>query len=168
MGSVLKDHTGVRFGKIVIAWPVGKVRKIPCWLAFCDCGIFFIVRSGNLSGNRTQSCGCARYESLLKRNFKHGHSKRKNNSPEYRTWANMIQRCSNLENAYYGGRGITVCDRWKNSFEDFLKDMGPKPKGQRGLRPEYSIERRNVNGNYDPTNCYWATLTQQAANRRPR
>jgi hypothetical protein len=168
LGDTLKDHTRRRFGKITVAWPVGYVGKKPrpSWLAFCDCGIFFVVRAANLSGNRTQSCGCARKETLARVNFKHGHSVRGLMSPEYHAWANAIQRCSNLEDTCYGGRGIKVCDRWLGSFELFLEDMGPRPKGSHGLRSEYSIERRDVNGNYDPENCYWATIAEQNANKR--
>jgi hypothetical protein len=169
MGDVLKDHTGRRFGKIIIAWPVGhdgKDRR-PRWLAFCDCGNFFTVRAGNLTKNRTRSCGCARKETMVRINYRHGHNVRGKTSPEYRTWGNMVQRCSDLNDPYYGGRGIKVCERWRLSFQDFFADMGPKPKGKRGLRSEYSIERRDVNGNYEPDNCYWATIDEQCANRRP-
>jgi hypothetical protein len=166
MGDVLKDWTRTKTGKVTISWPVGKIGKadVVCWLAFCDCGNFFIVRNCNI--RRTASCGCARRESLIKRNFKHGHSIRGEFTPEYMTWNNMLWRCSNLEDPYYGGRGITVCDRWKNSFEAFLQDMGFRPKGMHGLRSEYSIDRKDVNGNYEPSNCHWATVEEQAANRR--
>jgi hypothetical protein len=170
LGDQLKDYTNVRFGKIVLAWVVGHVgrgrERRASWLAFCDCGTFFIVRANNLTRNKTQSCGCARKETLSRIKFKHGHTANGIISAEYRVWANMIQRCSNLEDPYYGGRGIRVCNRWKKSFEKFIKDMGPKPEGRRGLRSEYSIERREVNGNYEPNNCYWATIDEQALNKR--
>jgi len=169
LGDTLKDWTGVRFGKIVVAWPVGHhMSKKPraSWLAFCDCGTFFVVRANNLSGGRTASCGCARRESLIKRNFKHGHTTGKKFTAEYSTWANMLCRCLNLSNPYYGGRGIKVCERWLNSFEAFLEDMGPRPKGQNGFRAEYSIDRKNNDGNYEPGNCVWATRKEQSNNRR--
>ena len=82
--------------------------------------------------------------------------------PEYRVWLNMIQRCCNVNNPSfpdYGGRGITVCDSWKSSFENFFSDMGPRSS------PEHSIERRDVNGHYEPGNCYWATTAEQARNK---
>jgi hypothetical protein len=85
------------------------------------------------------------------------------NTSEYKSWAAMIQRCTNTNNdryIRYGGRGITVCDRWLNSFEAFYEDMGSKPG------PDYSIERRENNGNYEKNNCYWATKEEQANNKR--
>lgn len=84
----------------------------------------------------------------------------KKDYPEiYQIWHGMIYRCRDSRNRNYGGRGITVCNRWKNSFSDFVKDMGPRPKG-------FSIDRINTNGNYEPSNCRWATQTTQANNTR--
>lgn len=86
----------------------------------------------------------------------HGKSK----TPEYRTWAAMRHRCSNLKDRNYGGRGITVCERWLHSFAAFYADMGPRPSAG------HSIDRVNNDGNYEPSNCRWATRLQQASNRR--
>lgn len=82
---------------------------------------------------------------------------------EYAAWAAMIQRCTNPKNPrwkYYGARGISICKRWRHSFENFLTDMGKKP------RPELTLDRKDNNGNYEPSNCWWATWSQQNNNRR--
>ena len=99
---------------------------------------------------------------LVRLNTKHGHAKRGQVSATYVTWQSMIRRCTDPQNiryALYGGRGITVCPRWRNSFEDFLADMGPRPVGR-------SIDRINVDGNYEPNNCRWATDSEQRRNKR--
>jgi hypothetical protein len=97
--------------------------------------------------------------------LKHGHACRHPRSSEYNCWGSMIARCTNPNDPgwkNYGGRGIRVCERWRNSFENFLADMGLKPS------PGLSIERVENDGNYEPGNCRWATRKEQRANQRPR
>lgn len=133
------------------------------WLCLCDCGKHKIIWQANLRLGRSRSCGCIRSEqgaarfAVTKRT--HGMSA----SVEYKTWASMINRCTNTmaENfTLYGGRGITVCETWRASFEAFFADMGPRPSAR------HSIERTNNEAGYSPGNCVWALPAQQANNRR--
>lgn len=153
--------SGKRFGRlVVIKQDEGKHHK-PHWLCRCDCGVEIIVSGSHLRGGITQSCGCLRSEVLIERSTKHGGY----GTPEYNSWCAMIQRCTNpkkIDYENYGGRGITICERWRDNFEYFLSDMGYRPG------PEYSIDRIDVNGNYEPLNCRWATAKEQRANQRPR
>lgn len=133
----------------------GKVK----WDCICICGNTLTTSGGNLRTGDTRSCGCLEYDMLVLRNLKHGKSK----TSEYTIWKGVIRRCYNKNDTfyhYYGGRGIAVCDSWRNSFESFLKDMGERPT------ITHSIDRRDNNGNYEPENCYWATKKQQGSNKR--
>lgn len=126
----------------------------------CDCGNTTTIKPHIFLRKNDFSCGCLRSELVRERVFIDGRKKLK----EYRTWSYMKQRCYNPNNNRYhryGGRGIVVCERWKDNFLNFYNDMGPKPKG-------LTLDRINNNDNYEPSNCKWATYLQQANNRAQR
>lgn len=159
------DLTGKKFNKLsVLKREINIKYKYPMWLCKCDCGNKKMVSSHNLLRNHTKSCGC-----LLKKNkgiIKHKHAKKGKVSRTYITWQSMNSRCNNPNNTiykYYGKHGIKVCKRWSNKnpkgFQNFLEDMGERPKGQ-------SIDRVNNDGNYNPKNCKWSTSKEQCRNRR--
>jgi hypothetical protein len=146
------DLIGKRFGRLlVIAYAGG--RK---WSCVCDCDARSIIDARSLRRGDTKSCGCLRRDRLTK----HGMC----GTPEYQSWRGMRKRCFDPGQVYYkdyGGRGITICEEWL-SFEGFFADMGERPTG-------CSLDRIDPNGNYEPSNCRWATDYQQATeNRRPR
>lgn len=128
----------------------------------CVCGREADVRTDGLNTGKSQGCLPCRNKNNG-RPIQHGDAKRSRMAPEYKSWAGAIQRCTNPNDAAYanyGGRGIKVCDRWLESYENFLADMGRKPNSR------HSIDRINNDGNYEPGNCRWATAYQQRHNRR--
>lgn len=162
-----KDATGLRFGRLTVIGEAEKYVslqgvKLRRVRAVCDCGTEITTNLGSLKGGITASCGCYRAELALS-SVKHGDARAKLQTREYVAWANMISRCENPNvDRYpvYGGRGIKICERWRNSFPAFLEDMGRKPSR------EHSIDRKDVNGNYEPGNCRWATPDVQANNKQ--
>lgn len=148
----------------VIETPGGTRRTR--WSCRCDCGVEKVVRGQDLVNGLIKSCGCFRDESTKARFTTHGHggsvNKSQPQSREYRAWAGAKKRCTNQKESHwkdYGGRGILMCDRWLNSFEAFLADMGTCPNG-------FEIDRIDVDGNYEPNNCRWISHRDQAVNKR--
>jgi hypothetical protein len=154
------DMTGKRFGKLVVIERHGSCsNRHYTWLCKCDCGKKSIVIGGKLRDGSTRSCGCLRDEVRTSGNTTHG----KWNTPEWKAWNNIIQRCTNQNSpAYrnYGGRGISVCSEWRHSFDKFYTDMGKRPSSK------HSIDRIENNGNYEPNNCRWTTEKVQQNNKR--
>ena len=153
------DLVGQRFGRLIVIRFDGRDKwRKSYWLCRCDCGKEKIIGGNNLRSGNTKSCGC-----LAKNNaLKHGHTIKGKGTRTYESWHSMIQRCTNPKDKRYkdyGGRGITVCERWLNSFPNFLEDMGDRPKG-------HQIDRMNNDKGYHKSNCLWVTPKQNSRNRR--
>lgn len=155
---------GDAFGRLTVIAEAEKRPEGRYFQCECRCGNVRTVRRYLLWSGRTQSCGCFGRERVIKAKTAHGAATGGGETPEYGAWHQMIQRCCNPSHhghAHYGGRGITICDRWRNSFPSFLADMGLRPSSG------HSIDRfPNNDGNYEPGNVRWATLSEQARNKR--
>jgi len=150
---------GKKFGRLTVLEEDGRANGQIVWRCRCDCGNFASIRGHALRKLTSTSCGCVRRE-LSRRMGQRTAKHHRSTSTVYWRWKNMLNRCRDPENRYfdrYGGRGISVCDRWQ-IFENFFADMGDPP-------PETYLERRNNDGNYEPSNCYWASRQEQDLNK---
>lgn len=159
MGRPLIDLTGQRFGQLRVVERDKTAGRHVKWVCACDCGATSSTYTNYLLKGLTRSCGHLRAEAKTI----HGHKTRgEKASPTYYSWKSMKWRCTNTapkDWKHYGGRGIGVCERWVNSFEMFLADMGERPEG-------HTLDRIDNDKGYEPGNCRWATPAQQRNNRR--
>lgn len=155
---ILKDLTGLTFGRLTVLRRIHfEGSKKTRWECQCSCGVVVPILSDSLVKGHTKSCGCLQRELVARRMSTHGLSK----SRSYQVWIDMMKRCHNPRSPKwknYGGRGIKVCTRWR-TFKTFLADMGERPEG-------LTLERKNNNKGYSPSNCKWATNSEQQNNRQ--
>lgn len=164
MAKNIPDISGTKFGKLTVLSFYGRKKSLKYWNCVCECGSVKEYLQTSLSAGTSKSCGCTRMKKMKEASLivltKHGKTSN-GNSKIYRTWANMVTRCTNPKASnwkYYGGRGIKVCDKWR-TFINFYNDMGDCPDG-------LTLDRIDVNGDYKKSNCRWADWETQCKNKR--
>ena len=165
MGS-FKDITGRVYGRLTVIERVendkhGQAR----WKCLCDCGNYTVAVTSELNRGNVRSCGCLSREISKKVNFKHGFK----NTRLYRVWDSMKKRCYNPNSQgykYYGGKGITICDEWKNNFKSFHDWAFANGYDENAEYMKCTIDRIDTNGNYEPSNCRWVDVKSQERNRK--
>ena len=159
MGTKTIFKVGDRFCRLVVTGDAGISSKVSYSFCTCDCGTHLKVQNKKLKNGHTRSCGCLKLELLIERSTTHGMSE----LPEYGVWQDIKKRCFNRRHKfwdYYGGRGITICAEWKDSFKTFYADMGKRPfKGA-------EVDRELNDGDYTPSNCRWVTRIVNMRNTR--
>ena len=161
----VKNLHGLVFHELKVQTFVRLEKTGAIWSCKCTCGKEVEVRASDLKSGNTKSCGCRRSRVAGIKSLKHGQTSKKHHteySKIYKTWRSMLNRCHTISSSSYlnyGGRGITVCDEWRESFEAFYKDMGEPPE-------QYTLERVDVNRGYEKNNCKWIPISDQVKNKR--